>query len=237
MAINLFKFYVTVLFTMDANTLLILNDDCLDYIFQYFKLEELLLLLGNVHSRFDAAIERQLHRFPNFEFCMRFPPPYTNEQLQTLGRHLQSLNINVGYSANSNLFLRILQQLLIGAAENGRLRRLKIKHTYIYTEIVKILEMAAPSLIELDVSNCEIKDRNSFKLLLRESWQLKELYVFNIDVEYILEQIVLSRLKILKINWLIGTDLFDVNQLSQQYPSLSIYVYQSDRCDVYGPVK
>lgn len=220
---------------MDADMLSMLDDDCLVNIFQYLKLKDLLPLLGNVHYRFDAAIERQLHRFSNFQFCMRFPPPYTDEQFQALGRHLQSLKINVGYSGNSELFLRILQQLLIGAAETGKLRRLTISHTYICSEVVKILEMVAPQLTELDVSNCEIKDRHLFKMLLQESSQLKELFMFNIDADYILEQFVLSRLEILKINWLIGSDLFDVNQLSIQYPNLSIYVYQSDRCDVYGP--
>lgn len=80
---------------MDVNTILILNDDCLDHVFQYFKSAELLPLIGSVHPRFDAAIERQLHRFPHFEVRMSCPPSYNDEQLQALGRHLQKLYIDV----------------------------------------------------------------------------------------------------------------------------------------------
>lgn len=206
---------------MDTGTLLILNDDCLDNIFEYFKLDELMPLFGNVHSRFDEAIERQLHRFPHLEFCMRFPLTYNDEQSRALGRHLQSINVNVGYSTNQTHLLRILQHLSIGAAETRRLRSLKIKHAYFTEDYVKVLLPVAPSLRELDLSLCEIIDKNQFDLLLQAATNLQTLGVYNRYAKY-LDELVLSRLKYLKINALYATKYFDKLETKEKYPHLSI---------------
>lgn len=207
---------------MDSSTLLILNDDCLDNIFQYLKLDGLMLLFGQVHSRFDEAIERQLHRFPHLEFCMRFPPTYNDEQLQALGRHLQSIEMNVGYSTNPKQLLRILQHLSIGAAATGRLRALRIQHANITEDYIKVLLPVAPSLRELDLGICEIKSKHQFDLFLQAATQLQTLCLYNNDAVN-LDEIVLSRLKCLKIRGLLDIPLLiDKTVMKQKYPHLSI---------------
>jgi len=52
-----------------------LNDDCLNIIFSYLRLDELLQLYNEIEC-FNAAIERQLHRFRDFKFSMRQPPVF-----------------------------------------------------------------------------------------------------------------------------------------------------------------
>ncbi|KAH8403120.1 hypothetical protein KR222_005703, partial [Zaprionus bogoriensis] len=205
-------------------TLLTLNADCLDNIFQYFQLEELMSLYNNVHCVIDEAIERQLHRFRHYEFSMRFPPPHNGQLLQALGRQLQSLNINVGYSTRPQQLLQLLQQLLLGAAQSGRLRALKIQHAYFTAEYVQVLLPIAATLQELDLSICEVKQQQQLELLLQASTQLQLLCLNNKDADKLQCRLLLDRLQCLKINWIIGTELFDVTALSQQHPALSIVV-------------
>lgn len=181
-----------------------------------------MVLFGKVHSRFDEAIERQLHRFPHLEFCMRFPPTYNDEQLQALGRHLQSIQMNVGYSTNPKQLLRILQHLSIGAAATGRLRAVRIQHANITEDYVKVLLPLAPSLHELDLSVCEIKSKHQFDLLLQAATQLQTLCLYNNDAVN-LDEGVLSRLKCLKIRCLLGIPLLiDMTGMKQKYPHLRI---------------
>lgn len=221
---------------MDVNTILILNDDCLDHIFQYFKKStELLPLIGSVHPRFDAAIERQLHRFPNLEVCMSCPPSYNDEQLQALGRHIQSLYIDVSNYIDYDLFLRILKQLLIGAAKTGKLRRLKLHRAYLYRDEIQILMLVRSSVRELDLSHCFAMDQNNLQLLFRESTQLEKLHIFNTDSPTY--DSVLRRLKNITIYWLDGTKLYDIERFSKKYPNLSIVVYRSTLLyDFSGPL-
>ncbi|XP_043070656.1 uncharacterized protein LOC6566465 isoform X2 [Drosophila grimshawi] len=230
--------YLRLAMEVETTSLLILNDDCLDNIFVYFTLDELMLLFGSLHSLIDAAVERQLHRFRHFEFSMRFPPQYNEIQLQALGRHLQSLSVNVGYSvrSNSSVIGQMLHPLLVGAAagEGGRLRALKIQHTYINSSYIKLISLVVHCLSELDLSRCDVDDTNEFMLLLRSATKLKALALYN-EHAAVLEESLLSRLQLLKINWMVGTQLFDVAALNQKYPFLSIVVYQANQVDVYGP--
>ncbi|XP_064547680.1 uncharacterized protein LOC135434878 isoform X2 [Drosophila montana] len=217
-----------------STSLLVLNDDCLDNIFQYLTLEELILLFGKVHPVIDDAIDRQLHRFRHFEFSMRFPPQYDANQLLALGRHLQSININVGYSVRSDSVLALLQPLCVGAEEGARLRALKIQHANITSDYIKVISLVAPLLLELDLSRCDVQEPSQLTLLLRSATKLKTLALSNRDAAG-LEPSVLSRMHLLKVNWLVGTELFDVASVNQKYPFLSIIVYQSNHVDVYGP--
>ncbi|KAL7739900.1 hypothetical protein ACLKA6_003384 [Drosophila palustris] len=221
---------------MDSSitSLLTLNDDCLDNIFQYFSLHELLAMFGNIHSLIDDAIERQLHRFRHFEFSMRSPPQYNGDQLQALGRHLQSLNVNVGYSIRANEVLILLHQLFLGARESERLRALKIQHANITSDYVKEMLTVVPLLRELNLSRCDIEDHNQLMLLLHSAKKLETLALYNKDAAN-LDKTILSRLRYFKINWLVGTTMFNVGEVSELHPHLSIAVYQSSNVDVYGP--
>lgn len=215
-------------------SLIELNDDCLDNIFQYLSLDELMVIFGNVHPLIDDIIERQLHRFRRFEISMRFPPQYNGVQLQALGRHLQSLNINVGYSIRADEVLILLHQLFVGVKEGGRLRALKIQHANITSDYVKEILPIASLLRELNFSRCDIEDQNQLMLLLHSAKNLEILALYNKDAAS-LDETILSRLRHFKINWLVGTTLFDVNEVIELHPHLSITVYQSSNVDVYGP--
>ncbi|XP_030562000.1 uncharacterized protein LOC115763528 isoform X2 [Drosophila novamexicana] len=217
-----------------CTSLLILNDDCLDNIFQYLALEELIPLFGKVHPVIDAAIDRQLHRFRHFEFSMRFPPQYDAIQLLALGRHLQSININVGYSVRSDSVLALLHPLCAGAEEAGRLKALKIQHANITSDYIKVISLVAPFLLELDLSRCDVQEPSQLTLFLRSATKLRTLALSNRDAAG-LEKSLLGRMQLLKVNWLVGTELFDVASVNQRYPLLSIIVYQSNHVDVYGP--
>ncbi|XP_034101205.1 uncharacterized protein LOC117565930 isoform X1 [Drosophila albomicans] len=226
-------FYRLLLFTMDSS-LLILNGDCLDNVFQFFSLDELMVIFGEVHPFIDDAIHRQLHRFRDFEFSMRFPPQYNEEQLKTLGGHLRSLNVNVGYSTRSVDVLKLLHQLFIGAKESGRLQALKIQHTNFTNPYMTIIMPVASTLRELDLGRCDIEDYNQLMLLLQSATNLEILALYNKDIAC-LDESVLNRLRSLKINWLVGTAMFDVSEISRKHPLLSIKVYHFDNVDVYGP--
>ncbi|KAH8376602.1 hypothetical protein KR093_000251, partial [Drosophila rubida] len=215
-------------------SLLILNGDCLDNVFQYFTLDELMIILGKVHPFIDDAIQRQLHRFRDFEFSMRFPPQYNIDQLQTLGEHLRSLNVNVGYSTRSEDVLKLLCPLLVGAECSGRLQALKIQHTNFTGNYVAIIRPVVSTLRELDLSRCDIEDHSQLMTLLHSAVKLETLALYNKDMDCV-DESVLNRLPSLKINWLVGTTLFNVSEVSRRHPLLHIKVYQSDNVDVYGP--
>ncbi|KAH8273864.1 hypothetical protein KR044_002415, partial [Drosophila immigrans] len=179
-------------------SLLILNGDCLDNVFQYFSLDELMVIFGELHPFIDDAIQRQLHRFRDFEFSMRFPPLYNADQLQALGVHLRSLNVNVGYSSQSENVLSLLHQLFVGAQESGRLQALKMQHTNFTKDYVTIILPVAPTLCELDLSRCDIEDHSQLMLLLHSAARLETLALYNKDTAC-LDDSVLGRLRSLKI--------------------------------------
>lgn len=193
-----------------------------------------MVIFRNVHPLIDDAIERQLHRFRHFEFSMRLPPKYNAEQLQALGRNLHSLNVNVGYSIRADDVLILLHQLFVGAKEGGRFRALKIQHANITGDYVKEILTVAPMLRELNLSRCDIEDQNQLMLLLHSAKKLETLALYNKDAAC-LDEAILSRLRYFKINWLVGTTMFNVGEVSELHPHLSITVYQSSNVDTYGP--
>ncbi|XP_030243108.1 uncharacterized protein LOC115563768 [Drosophila navojoa] len=197
-------------------SLLSLDDDCLANIFKYLVLDELMELLGKVHPRIDYAIERQLHRFRIFEFSMRFPPKYETDQLRTLGKYIKYININVGYSIHQEDALAILRPLCMGAKESGRINALKIQHANITIEYMDVIRLVAPLLLKLDLRCCDVEDSDQFSLLLDSAIKLKILALNYKDVIG-LGSMLLSRLSILKVNWVAGTFVHQFNQ-----PSFSI---------------
>ncbi|XP_017853895.1 uncharacterized protein LOC108607528 [Drosophila busckii] len=218
---------------MDTPTILLLNDDCLVCIFQYLTLDELMALHGELNPRIDQILEQQLHRFKHFEFSMRFPPSYGWNQLQALGRHLHSLNVNVGYSIKAGEVLDLLPNLCLGAAQSGRLRVLKIQHVVLTGDYIEQILLVAPFLEELDISCSSIED-HLLPNMLHLATNLKTLAVSS-EAAAFLDISLLRSLWHLKINWIVGTPLIDCASLSKEYPLLNISVYQSNSVFKFGP--
>ncbi|XP_017857836.1 PREDICTED: uncharacterized protein LOC108610321 isoform X1 [Drosophila arizonae] len=220
--------------TAPSMSLLSLDDYCLANIFKYLVLDELMVLLGKVHPRIDNAIQRQLRKYRNFEFSMRFPPQYETDQLRTLGKYIQHININVGYSIYQEDVLAILRPLCMGAKESGRIKGLKIQHANITMEYLDVIRLVAPLLLELDLRCCDVEDSDQLSLLLNSASQLKMLALNNKDVIG-LEATLLSRLRILQINWVVGSNLSYVTTISHLFPFLKVAVYQGNLETLYLP--
>ncbi|KAH8244794.1 hypothetical protein KR032_000469 [Drosophila birchii] len=221
--------------------LLQLHDDCLDLIFVNFKLDELLPLYKEVHNRFDEAIERQLHRFKNLEFSMRLPPPFHEDLMIALGRHLQRLHINVGYSTKDQDILRYLKPLCQGASESQRLRALKLEHAKWSPAILAAVQTVAPSLVFLDMRHCDVRDYQIAQLL--ESADKLEalalLHVNNQTGDSYLDPRILNRapsLRSIHIT-ILGPLPLSPEDLAQQCPNLSLFISDvfNGELKIYGP--
>lgn len=191
-------------------------------------------LLGKIHPRVDNAIERQLHRYRNFQFSMRLPPQYETDKLRTLGQYIQYINLNVGYSIRQEDVLAILRPLCMGAKESGRIKALKLQHAKITSEYIDVIQLVAPLLVELDLSCCDVEDFDQLSKLLNSATQLKMLALNNTNA-ISLEPLLLNRLCILKINFVVGSNTWYIITISKMYPHLRIAVYQGNKVELYGP--
>ncbi|KAH8282203.1 hypothetical protein KR054_006113 [Drosophila jambulina] len=218
-----------------------LNDDCLDLIFDNFKLDELLPLYKDIHIRFDEAIERQLHRFRDLGFSMRQPPLFHEGLMIALGRHLHSLHINVGYSTKDQDILRYLKPLCQGASESRRLRALKLDHAKWSPEILATVQTVAPSLLFLDMRHCDVRDYQIAQLLesADKLQALALLHVNNQTGDSYLEPQILKRapsLRLIHIT-ILGPLPFSPEDLAQQCPNLSFLISDliNSEFKIYGP--
>ncbi|XP_017116732.1 uncharacterized protein LOC108138777 isoform X1 [Drosophila elegans] len=225
------------LFEMD---LLQLNDDCLDLIFSYLKFDELLPLYNELQC-FEGAIERQMHRFRDLKFSMRQPPVFHEDLMIKLGRHLNSLHINVGYSTKDEDVLRYLNPLCQGAAESRRMKALKLDHAKWSFDIFSAVDKVVPSLLFLDMRHCDVRDYQIAKLL-ESADKLKALallHVNNQTGDSYLEPKILNRLPSLKLIHItiIGPVPFAPENLAQQCPNLSFLISDLINSDfkIYGP--
>ncbi|XP_017153501.2 uncharacterized protein LOC108162997 isoform X1 [Drosophila miranda] len=218
-----------------------LHDDCLDNILLHFGFDEILPLFNELHTRFDEAIERQLHRFRDLQFSMRHPPPFHEGLMLLLGRHLNSLHITVGYSTSDRDFLRYLNPLCQGASESLRLRALKLDHAKWSPDIVNAVCKVARSLLFLDMRHCDVRDYQITRLL--ESTDKMEalalLHVHNQTGDSYLQHNVLNRVPALKLIHItiLGILPFSPEELSQQCPHLSFLISDliNREFKIYGP--
>ncbi|XP_016963621.1 uncharacterized protein LOC108033677 isoform X2 [Drosophila biarmipes] len=220
--------------------LLQLNDDCLDVVFNYLELHELLELYNEIQG-FQAAIERQLHRFRDFKFSMRHPPVFNEDLFTKLGHHLNSLHINVGYSTKDEGVLRYLNPLCQGASETGRLKALKLDHAKWSFNIIAAVGKVVPSLLFLDMRHCDVRDYQIAQLLegADKLKALALLHVNNQTGDSYLQPHILNRLPSLKLIHItiLGPVPFSPEDLARQCPNLSFLItdlIQSDS-QIYGP--
>ncbi|XP_016939343.3 uncharacterized protein [Drosophila suzukii] len=220
--------------------LLQLNDDCLDIIFSYLRLDELLQLYNEIEC-FNVAIERQLHRFRDFKFSMRQPPVFNEELLSKLGHHLNSLHINVGYSTKDEDVLRYLNPLCQGASETRRLKALKLDHAKWSFNMIEAVGKVVPSLFFLDMRHCDVRDYQIAQLL-ESADKLKALALLHVNNQtgdsYLQPQILnrLPSLKLIHIT-ILGPVPFSPEDLAQQCPNLSFLITDLIKSDfkIYGP--
>ncbi|XP_016997351.2 uncharacterized protein [Drosophila takahashii] len=219
--------------------LLQLNDDCLEVIFSYLKLDELLPLYNAIQC-FNAAIERQLHRFKDFKFTMRTPPVFNEDLLIKLGHHLNSLHINVGYSTKDEDILRYLKPLCQGASETRRIKALKLDHAKWSFNMVEAVRQVVPSLLFLDMRHCDVRDYQIAQLL-ESADKLKALALLHVNNQtgdsYLQPQILnrLPSLKLIHIT-ILGPVPFSPEHLAEQCPNLSFLITDLIKSDfkIYG---
>ncbi|XP_017069716.2 uncharacterized protein LOC108106951 [Drosophila eugracilis] len=224
-------------FKMD---LLQLNDDCLDLIFSYLSFNELWSLYDEVQG-FNEAIERQLHRFKDFKFSMRQPPAFKEDLIIKLGRHLNSLHINVGYSTKDEDVVRYLNPLCQGASDTCRMKALKLDHAKWSIDILGAVGKVVPSLLFLDMRHCDVRDFQ-IEQLLESADKLKALallHVNNQTGDSYLQPKILNRLPSLKLIHItiLGPEPFSPENLSQQCPNISFLITDLIKSDfkIYGP--
>ncbi|KAH8305447.1 hypothetical protein KR018_005680 [Drosophila ironensis] len=209
--------------------LLQLNDDCLDIIFNHFKLNKLILMYNEINSRFDGAIERQLPRFRNLEFTMRSPPIYCGNFFICLGRQLSSLHINVGYSIKDTDILRYLQPLCQGAAESRRLQAFKLSHIKWSSLIMTAVEQVLPFLRFLDLRNSDLQDFQIAQLLkTADNLEiLALLHINNMTGDFYLHPQILGKAPSLKFVHItmMGALPFPMEDVSKSCPHLSLFFF------------
>ncbi|XP_030377217.1 uncharacterized protein LOC115626104 [Scaptodrosophila lebanonensis] len=224
-------------------TLIDMNDDCLDAIFKYLTLKELMSVYGETHVLIDEAVKRQFHRFRHFECTMREPPKYGEHKLQLLGRYLHSIFINVGYSIQARDALAILKPLCRGAKESGRLRALKLQHVTWTSEYVDVILLVANSLRLLDVSRCAFSVTQLMSVLnsAPKLHTLKMVSILKTTDEEFSEEELLQQVRCLIV---INQPLLPpshppsiLSQLAEKH-KVSIIFYTFPHCDsftTYGP--
>ncbi|KAH8412569.1 hypothetical protein KR009_003171 [Drosophila setifemur] len=218
-----------------------LPDDCLDLIFINFKLEELLALFNEIHIRFDEAIERQLRRFRDLEFSMRQPPVVKEEAMILLGRHLNSLHINVGYSTKDKDVLKYLNPLCQGASEGRGLKALKLDHAKWSSDILGAILKVVPSLLFLDMRHCDVRDYQ-IRQLLESADKLSALALLHINNQtgdsYLQPQLLnrVPSLRLIHIS-VLGPLPFSPEDLAEQCPNLSFLISDLIKSEfkIYGP--
>ncbi|KAH8350490.1 hypothetical protein KR067_003466, partial [Drosophila pandora] len=221
--------------------LLQLNDDCLDLIFANLEMDDLLPLYHQIDTRFDEAIGRQLHRFRDLMFSMREPPVFNENLMLLLGRQLRSLHINVGFSTQEKVVLQYLKPLCQGASETRRLRALKLDHTKWSDDILTAVGKVIPSLVFLDLRQCDVRD-NQIAQLLESADKLRALALLHInnqtgDSHW--QPQILNRTPSLELIHItvLGPLPFSPEELTQQCPKISFIVRYliKNEVEAYGP--
>lgn len=221
--------------------LLQLNDDCLALIFANLEMADLLPLYNQIDCRFDEAIEGQLHRFRDLMFSMREPPVFNENLMLLLGRQLRSLHINVGFSTQEQKVLQYLKPLCQGASETRRLRALKLDHAKWSDDILTAVGKVMPSLVFLDLRQCDVRD-NQIKQLLESADKLQALALFHMNNETgdsHLQPQILNRAPSLTLVHItvLGPLTVSLDDLSQQCPKISFIVKYLIKNEVeeFGP--
>uniref|UniRef100_A0A336MH93 CSON001662 protein n=1 Tax=Culicoides sonorensis TaxID=179676 RepID=A0A336MH93_CULSO len=169
----------------NAPSLMMLNDDCLLYLLEFFNVLELVKMRG-ICSRLDSLIEIFCQKYVNFSFetlSLELPTELTlmnaRDILTFLGPIMKSLKIDGGdFSENSNpnrtidWIVRYCKNLESLELENFTLNRINLKKLTPVIQKLKSLSLGDSTKVNDELGSCLNRAEQMEELIISGNWEI-----------------------------------------------------------------
>lgn len=143
-------------------SILDLNQDCFDNIFKYLSIYELIDVEGTCRAfKYTCELAYESKRFRAFRIELRyFKTEYLRDIFRRIGDTLRSFEFSGGYIMDE----LVKQTVIEGVTDCTNLKKLSINYVQFTKEQFEELSTCFTILTHLDLSHCNINERNLEKL-------------------------------------------------------------------------